>query len=221
MVVYILSENEVIIVLEKLFHMYPDAKCELNYSTSFELLIATVLSAQTTDKKVNQVTEVLFKEYNKPKDFLRLTQEELENKIREIGLYKGKAKHILSLCNSLIQNFNGDVPKTMEELMSLDGVGRKTANVVLSNAFDIPAFAVDTHVFRVSNRIGICNGKDAKEVEFQLVRKIPKELWIVSHHTLIFHGRKICKSAKPICNRCDINDLCELYLMATPIDNDF
>jgi endonuclease-3 len=198
-------------VLKKLYEMYPDAECELVHTSAFELLIATVLSAQTTDKKVNQVTSKLFLEYNTPEDFLELTQEELEIKIKEIGLYKSKAKHILSLCKALIINFNSKVPETMEELISLDGVGRKTANVVMSNAFNIPAFAVDTHVFRVSNRIGIAEGKDVLQVEEQLMKKVPKELWILTHHTLIFHGRRTCKAVKPNCEICDISDYCKYY----------
>ncbi|MDP4090107.1 MAG: endonuclease III, partial [Bacillota bacterium] len=155
-------------ILDKLYNLYPDAHCELNHSTPFELLISTVLSAQTTDKKVNQVTEKLFKKYNTPNDFAKLSNEELENEIREIGLYKSKAKHIISLSKSLIEHFKGEVPNTHEELMSLDGVGRKTANVVLSNAYDIPALAVDTHVFRLANRIGLASAKDVEETEKQL-----------------------------------------------------
>lgn len=196
-------------VLNKLYEMYPDAKCQLNHMNAFQLLIATVLSAQTTDKQVNKVTEKLFAEYKTPQDFLTLTQDELGSKIREIGLYKSKAKHILSLCKALVENFNGEVPQSLEELTSLEGVGRKTANVVLSNAFGIPAFAVDTHVFRVSNRIGLANGKDVYEVESQVTKKVPKELWTVTHHTLIFHGRRVCKAVKPMCSVCGINDLCK------------
>lgn len=196
-------------VLNKLYEMYPDAKCQLNHMNAFQLLIATVLSAQTTDKQVNKVTEKLFAEYKTPQDFLTLTQEDLGSKIREIGLYKSKAKHILSLCKALVENFNGEVPQSLEELTSLEGVGRKTANVVLSNAFGIPAFAVDTHVFRVSNRIGLANGKDVYEVESQVTKKVPEELWTITHHTLIFHGRRVCKAVKPMCSVCGINDLCK------------
>lgn len=206
-----LDEEKIHIVLEHLYQIHPNAECELVHSNSFELLIATVLSAQTTDKKVNEVTEMLFKKYNTPEKFLELTQEELELKIKVIGLYKSKAKNILSLCRALIINFNSEVPSTMEELITLSGVGRKTANVVLSNAFNVPAFAVDTHVFRVSNRIGLSSGKDVLEVENQLMKNIPKELWIKTHHTLIFHGRRICKAIKPICVECGIAIWCEYY----------
>ena len=199
-------------VLNKLYEMYPDAHCELNHSTPFELLIATVLSAQTTDKKVNQVTEKLFKEYKTPQDFLKLSQEELEIKIKEIGLYKSKAKNILGLCEALITNFNGEVPKTIDELVTLPGAGKKTANVVVSNAFNIPALAVDTHVFRVSNRIGLADGKNVVEVEEQLMKKIPEEEWIIAHHTLIFHGRRICVARNPKCSECAINYTCKFFL---------
>ncbi|MBC8062044.1 MAG: endonuclease III [Clostridiaceae bacterium] len=206
-----LKQEQIKLTLEKLYEMYPSAECELRHTNSFELLISTVLSAQTTDKKVNQVTEKLYQEFKTPQDFVTLKQEELEGKIKEIGLYKSKAKHILSLCKVLIEKFNSTVPGTMEELIILDGVGRKTANVVLSNAFNIPAFAVDTHVFRVANRIGLSNGKDVTVVENQLMKKVPKELWIISHHTLIFHGRRICKARKPLCQECGVNNLCEFY----------
>ena len=206
-----LNKGQIKSVLEKLYEMYPGAECELRHTNSFELLISTVLSAQTTDKKVNQVTEKLYEDFKTPQDFLTLEQGELEIKIKEIGLYKGKAKHILSLCKVLINNFNGIVPRTMEELISLDGVGRKTANVVLSNAFNIPAFAVDTHVFRVANRIGLAKGKDVVTVENQLMKKVPKGLWIITHHTLIFHGRRMCKARKPLCLECGINNLCQFY----------
>ena len=206
-----LNKEQIKIVLEKLYEMYPDAECELRHTNAFELLISTVLSAQTTDKKVNQVTEKLYGEFKTPQDFMTLEQEDLELKIKEIGLYKSKSKHILSLCKSLMENFNSTVPCTMEELISLDGVGRKTANVVLSNAFNVPAFAVDTHVFRVANRIGLSNGKDVITVENQLMKKVPKSLWILSHHTLIFHGRRLCKARKPLCQECGINHICKFY----------
>lgn len=196
-------------ILDKLYEMYPDAKCELNYETPFELLIATVLSAQTTDKKVNQVTEKLFKLCNTPEGFLKLTQEELAQHIKEIGLYKNKSKNILSLSKTLVEEYGSKVPETHEELMKLAGVGRKTANVVLSNAFGIPALAVDTHVFRVSNRIGLAKSKDVEGTEEQLMKLIPKEQWVKAHHTLIFHGRYLCKAIKPGCENCAIAPLCK------------
>ena len=206
-----LNSKEIKLVLNRLYKAYPDAKCELNHENPFQLIIATVLSAQTTDKKVNQVTERLFKKCISPEDFLSLSQEELEIEIKEIGLYRSKAKHIQGLCRALILNFNREVPSKMEELLSLDGVGRKTANVVLSNAFNVPALAVDTHVFRVSNRIGLAKGKDVLEVEKQLMENISKKDWIKAHHTLIFHGRNICKAIKPSCHICTINQFCKFY----------
>ncbi|SHJ85737.1 DNA-(apurinic or apyrimidinic site) lyase /endonuclease III [Clostridium cavendishii DSM 21758] len=195
-------------VLEALKLEYPDAKCELNHETPFQLLVATILSAQTTDKKVNEVTETLFKEYGTLDEFLKLTQEELEEKIRTIGLYKSKAKNLLMMCNQLKEKFNGEVPRTMEEIMSLAGAGRKTANVVLSNAFNVPSIAVDTHVFRVSNRIGLANSEDVYEVEMQLQKELPKKEWSLAHHLIIFHGRRCCSARNPKCYECVISDLC-------------
>jgi len=206
-----LSKKEAKETMEKLYIMYPDAECELNYTTPFELLIATVLSAQTTDVKVNEVTKELFKEYNTPEKLINLSTSELEDKIRKIGLYKNKAKNILLLCRALIENFNGEVPQTMDELTSLAGVGRKTANVVMSNAFKIPAFAVDTHVFRVSNRIGLAEAKNVEETENQLTKLIDRKDWIKAHHTIIFHGRRVCKAVKPRCQECAISSECEYY----------
>lgn len=204
-----LSKLKVREVLNNLFEMYPNAECSLSHSNPFELLVATVLSAQTTDKKVNQVTARLFYKHKTPEDMLKLDQMELEHEIKEIGLYKTKSKHILSLCKSLIENFNSEVPRTMEQLITLDGVGRKTSNVVLSNAFNIPTIAVDTHVFRVSNRIGLATGKDVTFVEEQLMVSIPKEDWIKAHHALIFHGRNLCIARNPKCCECRINTVCE------------
>lgn len=198
-------------ILNKLYKIYPDARCELNYSTPFELLIATVLSAQTTDKKVNAVTLKLFKKYKSPYDFSTVSQSELEGEIREIGIYKNKSKNIISLSKALINDYNGEVPKNHDELMNLAGVGRKTANVVLSNAFGIPALAVDTHVFRVSNRIGLANANNVEDTEKQLVSIINKEDWIIAHHTLIFHGRNLCRAQKPHCEECCIKEYCKFY----------
>lgn len=187
---------------------YPDAKCELEHENPFQLLVATVLSAQTTDKKVNEVTKDLFKEFKTPKDFLTLSQEELELKIKTIGLYRNKAKNLLTMCKQLEENFNGEVPNTMEEITSLAGAGRKTANVVLSNAFGVPSIAVDTHVFRVANRIGLANSNNVLETEKQLQKKIAKDLWSLSHHLLIFHGRRCCSARKPNCENCVVAPLC-------------
>lgn len=196
-------------ILDILKETYPDAKCELNYETSFQLLVATILSAQTTDKKVNQVTESLFKDYPDLDSFLKLTNEELEGRIREIGLYRNKAKNLILMCNQLKNNFNGEVPKTMEGITSLAGAGRKTANVVLSNAFNVPSIAVDTHVFRVSNRLGLADSNNVLEVEKQLQKELPKKEWSLAHHLLIFHGRRCCIARKPKCEECPLAHLCK------------
>ena len=198
-------------ILAILKETYPDAKCELNYETPFQLLVATILSAQTTDKKVNQVTESLFKDYPDVDSFGTLTNEELEERIREIGLYRNKAKNLVMMCNQLKENFNGEVPRTMEEIQTLAGAGRKTANVVLSNAFNVPSIAVDTHVFRVSNRLGLADSDNVLEVEKQLQKELPKREWSLTHHLLIFHGRRCCVARKPKCGECPLQDLCKYY----------
>ncbi|GAA0856135.1 MULTISPECIES: endonuclease III [Clostridium] len=196
-------------ILDILKETYPDAKCELNYETPFQLLVATILSAQTTDKKVNEVTKDLFKEYPDVDSFLKLTNEELEERIKQIGLYRNKAKNLVLMCRQLKENFNGEVPKTMEEIMSLAGAGRKTANVVLSNAFGVPSIAVDTHVFRVSNRLDLAHSENVLEVEKQLMKEIPKKEWSLTHHLLIFHGRRCCTAKKPKCSECPLNHICK------------
>jgi endonuclease-3 len=198
-------------ILELLMEAYPDAKCELDHKSPFQLLVATILSAQTTDKKVNEVTESLFKEYPDLDSFLTLTHEELENRIKQIGLYRNKAKNIYLMCRQLKEKFNGEVPNTMEEITSLAGAGRKTANVVLSNAFGVPAIAVDTHVFRVSNRIGLAKAENVEKTEEQLMKEIPKNQWSHAHHLLIFHGRRCCIARKPNCEGCIINKYCNYY----------
>lgn len=188
---------------------YPDARCELNYESPFQLLVATILSAQTTDKKVNQVTETLFKDYPDLDSFLTITNEELEYRIKEIGLYRSKARNLIRMCNQLKQNFNGTVPSTMEEITTLAGAGRKTANVVLSNAFNVPSIAVDTHVFRVSNRLGLADSDNVLEVEKQLQKELPKKEWSLTHHLLIFHGRRCCIARRPKCEECPVSELCK------------
>ncbi|MCI5727630.1 MAG: endonuclease III [Clostridium sp.] len=199
------------IILDILEEMYPDARCELNYETPFQLLVATILSAQTTDKKVNKVTETLFKDYPSLVEFLTISNDELEERIKEIGLYRNKSKNIILMCNQLIQKFNGEVPNTMEELITLAGVGRKTANVVLSNAFNVPSIAVDTHVFRVSNRLGLASSDNVLEVEMQLRKEIVKSRWSKTHHLLIFHGRYCCTAQRPKCAECRLKEYCVYY----------
>lgn len=195
-------------ILDSLYQLYPDAHCELNFRTPFELLIATILSAQCTDKRVNEITAPLFEKYNKPEDFLTLTQEEMEELIKGLGLYKNKSKNILETCRILYEKYNGEVPRTHAELEALPGVGRKTANVVLSNAFGIPAIAVDTHVFRVGNRLGLAKSDNVDETERQLMKRIPKEKWSDAHHWLIWHGRRVCAARNPKCSECTLSDMC-------------
>ena len=198
-------------VLKILSETYPNAKCSLNFNSPYELLVSTILSAQCTDKRVNVVTENLYKEYNTPEKMVTLSEEELEEKIRSCGFYKNKSKNILETSRIILSEHNGKVPKTMEELNKLPGVGRKTANVVLSNAFGIPAIAVDTHVFRVSNRIGLAKGKTPEQVEKELMKNIPKHMWSDTHHYLIWHGRNICKARKPDCEKCPVAPYCEYF----------
>lgn len=198
-------------ILEILKEDYPDAKCELNHESPFQLLVATILSAQTTDKKVNEVTETLFKEYPDLDAFLTLTVEELESKIKQIGLYRNKAKNIIMMCQQLKEKYNGEVPRTMEGITSLAGAGRKTANVVLSNAFGVPSIAVDTHVFRVSNRLGLANSDNVLETEMQLRKELPEKEWSLAHHLLIFHGRYCCIARKPKCSQCRLTQYCKYY----------
>lgn len=196
-------------ILDTLKTMFPDAKCELNHRNAFELTIAVVLSAQCTDKKVNEVTRDLFKKYQSPWDYINVPIEELENDIKRIGLYRNKAKNIRKLCDALIEKYDGEVPRSYDELVGLAGVGRKTANVVVSNAFGVPAIAVDTHVERVSKRLGICRWKDSVlEVEKTLQRMVPKEEWTDTHHRLIFFGRYHCTARNPHCPECPLLDIC-------------
>ena len=200
-----LTKAQIRIVLDTIGEMFPDAHCELHHKNPFELLIAVILSAQCTDALVNKVTKNLFEKYKTPEDFLRVPLEELQEDIRSIGLYRNKAKHIRNCCQTLIEDYGGEVPKTKEELVKLAGVGRKTANVVASVAFDVPAIAVDTHVERVSKRLGICRYKDTVlEVEKTLMKKIPKEEWSATHHRLIFFGRYHCKAQSPQCEICPL-----------------
>ncbi|CDX01971.1 Endonuclease III [bioreactor metagenome] len=200
-------------ILSILAATYPEAHCELNFSTPFELLIATMLSAQATDKKVNQVTARLFRDYKTPEQFLTMSLAEMEQAIKELGLYHNKAKNILATCHILVANYGGEVPGSMEALTQLPGVGRKTANVVLSNAFHIPAMAVDTHVLRVSNRLGLASGTNPDLIEKQLMSCIPRSQWIQAHHWLIWHGRRICAARNPKCPECPLSPLCPSRLL--------
>lgn len=201
--------------VEKLVNLfskhYPEPGTALKFSTPFELLIATILSAQTTDIQVNKVTTELFKEYNTPEKILQLTQKDLEKKINSIGLYRNKSKYILKTCKMLIEEFDNKIPQTRQELMKLSGVGRKTANVVLANAFFKAAFPVDTHVFRVSERLGLSSGQNVETTEKELTELIPEKYWIDFHHWLIDHGRALCKAQNPDCINCFASNLCSYY----------
>ncbi len=190
-----------------------EVKPALEFSNVFELLIAVILSAQCTDKRVNIVTNELFNVCNTPKAFVDISEEELERYIRTCGLSKSKARHIKEACQKIVDEYNGIVPNTREELMTLSGVGRKTANVVLAVGYGKNAIAVDTHVFRVSNRIGLADAKNVEKTELQLMENIPEEKWSECHHLLIYHGRKVCKAQKPACEECKINKFCKYYLM--------
>lgn len=196
-------------IINILDEQYGDMGCALNFDTPFQLLVATMLSAQTTDVTVNKATNVLFKEYKTPEDFAVLTLDELAPYIKTCGFYKTKGQNIINASRMILSEFGGEVPRTMEELTHLPGVGRKTANVVMSNAFGIDAIAVDTHVFRVSNRIGLADAKDVEKTEMQLMENIPKEYWSRAHHWLIWHGRKVCTARNPKCSSCPIKDLCK------------
>ena len=198
-------------ILDILEETYPDAQCELNHTTAFELLIATMLSAQCTDVRVNKVTEQLFKKYNTAYEFSNLSVEEISMEIKSCGLYKSKAENIKATSQQLCELYDGQVPNSLELLVKLPGVGRKTANVVLSNAFNQDTIAVDTHVFRVSNRIGLINAQTPEKAEFELMNVIPKNRWSHSHHLLIFHGRRMCKARKPECKICPIKNDCSYY----------
>lgn len=198
-------------ILKELSALYPDAKPALHFHSPYELLVAVILSAQCTDERVNRVTEVLFAKYNTPAAMVTLSQEELEAYIYSCGFYHTKAAHILSASRDILEKFGGEVPSDPESLRALAGVGRKTANVVYSVAFGGDAIAVDTHVFRVSNRLGLAEGKTPEAVEEGLMQAIPKEMWSKAHHLLIWHGRKVCHSQRPECNRCTLSPYCKFY----------
>jgi len=199
-------------ILHKLSQLYPEATTALKYDNPFQLLIATILAAQCTDKRVNKVTEKLFKKYKGPEDFAVADIRELEEDIKECGLFRNKSKNIIATSKFLLENHGGQVPPNFDELVKLPGVGRKTANVILANAFGIPAFAVDTHVYRLAHRLGFSQEKDVYGVEKDLNKKIPKSLWIKAHHWLIYHGRNICRAQKPLCNICPLKEDCPEFI---------
>lgn len=200
------------IILAELERLYPEAKPALHYDTPYQLLVAVVLSAQCTDERVNRVTEKLFPEYGTPQAMVTLTQTELERKIYSCGFYRMKAEHILSASRDILEKFDGEVPGDLQSLQTLAGVGRKTANVVYSVAFHGDAIAVDTHVFRVSNRLGIAQASTPEKTEEQLMENIPREKWSRAHHWLIYHGRRVSHSRKPDCEECTLRHCCDYFL---------
>src|SRR6185437_10778392 len=201
-------------IIKLLKRAHPDAKCALNHSNAFELLIATILSAQCTDERVNKVTADLFRKYHKPEDYLKVRDTELQEDIRTTGFFRNQTKSIQGACAMLIDNFNSEVPKTMDELLTLPGVARKTANVVLGVAYGIAAgIVVDTHVSRLSERLRLTKQKDAVKIEQDLLGLVPKKDWIIFSHLLIFHGRRVCKARRPLCEECVVERLCPSSLL--------
>lgn len=202
------KEQRVQKIIKVLEQEFPEARIRLNHSNPFELLVATILSAQCTDERVNIVTNQLFAEYRTPQDFANIDPTELEKIIYSTGYYKSKAKHIIMSSKKVLEKFNGEVPNTMDALLQLPGVGRKTANVVLSHSFNTPGIVVDTHVTRIANRLGLVATRNAKKIEFILRDIVPKSKWVLFTHLLIAHGRKYCIARKPKCKECPISHLC-------------
>ena len=209
----ILSKKKITEVVRILEEMYPEADCELNFGSVFQLLVAVVLSAQTTDKSVNQVTEVLFEQHPDAGSIAAMSEEELQQTIKRIGMYKTKAKNVRNLARIVKEEYDGEGPGDYEKLIQLPGVGRKTANVVLANGFGEQRIAVDTHVFRVSNRIGLVKEPDVLKTELSLMKVLPKNKWTLMHHALIWHGRRVCDARRPQCEHCRLNEIC-LYRAA-------
>ena len=203
-------------IIRRLKRAYPGAKCSLNHTNPFELLVATILSAQCTDERVNIVTADLFRKYRKPEDYLNVSPRELEKDIQSTGFFRNKTKSIQGASKVLTEQYGGQVPQTMEELLELPGVARKTANVVLGNAFDIHAgVVVDTHVTRLSHRLGLTQQKTAEKIEQDLIPIVPKKDWVIFPHLMIYHGRKICKARNPFCAECTIEKQCPSSYLKT------
>lgn len=200
-----MNETKILSILKK---TYPDAHCELDFTNPLELLVATILSAQCTDARVNIVTKSLFKKYRTAEDYVRAKTVELEQDIRSTGFYKNKAKAIQGACRQIVEKFGGKVPKTLEELVTLPGVGRKTANVILGNAYGIPGITCDTHMIRLSERLGFSKLKDPVKLEFALQKIIPQKDWTTASHVIIWHGRRCCYARKPDCPHCPVLKLC-------------
>src|SRR5215203_5185982 len=205
-------------IIRRLKRAYPDAKCSLNHSNAFELLVATILSAQCTDQRVNIVTADLFRKYTKPEDYLKVSPRELEKDIQSTGFFRNKTKSIQGTAKLLTEQYGGEVPHTMDELLELPGVARKTANVVLGNAFGIKAgVVVDTHVTRLSHRLALSEEKTAEKIEQDLIPIVPKKDWVIFPHLMIYHGRKICKARNPLCAECPIEKLCPSSSLRTGV----
>ena len=205
-------------VIRRLKRAYPGAKCSLNHSNPFELLVATILSAQCTDERVNIVTADLFRKYRKPEDYLKVPPRELEKDIQSTGFFRNKTKSIQGTARMLTEEYHGEVPHTMDELLELPGVARKTANVVLGNAFDIHAgVVVDTHVTRLSHRLAFTQQKTAEKIELDLIEIVPKKDWVIFPHLMIYHGRKICKARNPLCPECTVEKQCPSSYLKTGV----
>src|SRR5690348_13338292 len=205
-------------VIRRLKRAYPDAKCSLNHSNPFELLIATILSAQSTDERVNIVTSDLFRKYKKPEDYLKVSPRELEQDIHSTGFFRNKTKSLQGTAKVLLEKYGGQVPHTMDELLELPGVARKTANVVLGNAFGIKAgVVVDTHVTRLSHRLNFTQEKTAEKIEQDLIPIVPKKDWVLFPHLMIYHGRKICKARGPLCDQCPVEKQCPSSFLKTGV----
>ena len=195
-------------IVRKLARLYPDAHCALHYENPLQLLVATILSAQCTDARVNRITPALFARYPDAKAFAAAEQAELEKMIQSTGFYRSKAKNLIACCRLLVELHGGEVPQTMEELVPLPGIGRKTANVILGNCFDVPGIPVDTHVRRLSRRIGLSEHNDPEKIERDLMALIPRKQWTMFGHRMIFHGRQVCHARKPLCEQCRLSALC-------------
>lgn len=205
-------------IIRRLKRAYPGAKCSLNHTNPFELLVATILSAQCTDERVNMVTADLFRKYRKPEDYLKVSPRELEKDIQSTGFFRNKTKSIQGTSKALIEEYGGEVPHTMEELLELPGVARKTANVVLGNAFEIKSgVVVDTHVTRLSHRLDLSQQKTAEKIEQDLIAIVPKKDWVIFPHLMIAHGRKICKARNPLCAECPVEKLCPTSFLKTGV----
>ena len=207
-----MKKEDIIKIIESLKNTYPDATCSLDFKTPFELGIAVMLSAQCTDERVNKITPRLFAKYKKPEDYINTSLEEIEEIIKPCGFYKNKAKNVLGYAKMIVEEYNGKMPETMEELVKLPGIGRKSANVISLEAFNNPeGIAVDTHAKRIANRIGLSKEKEPLKIEQDLIKIIPKKYFKDVNHLLVWHGRNICNARKPQCEKCPIKNYCEFY----------